>query len=78
MWTRKPRPRQEDAPPAAGDLEGWLQDLTGGETTVRRLRKRLDAERDVPAGEDACPSCAGSSRQPGHGPAARSEEPVNA
>jgi hypothetical protein len=51
-------------------LESWITDLAGGETTVRRLRKRLDAERHPV--EDACPTCSGASTgQPGHVPAIR-------
>jgi len=40
-------------------LESWLSDLTDGETSVRRLRKRLDAERDPEEG--CCPTCHGTS-----------------
>ena len=40
-------------------LESWLSDLTDGETSVRRLRKRLNAERD-PA-DISCPTCHGHS-----------------
>lgn len=69
MWTRKGSSR-DDVVPDAGDLEGWLHDLAGGETTVRRLRERLDAERE-PA-DEGCPTCSGASTgQPGHVPAVR-------
>ena len=45
---------------------------------MRRLRKRLETERDPVTG-DACPTCSGaSSGLPGHVPAVRSEEPVSA
>jgi hypothetical protein len=27
-----------------GELEGWIADLADGETSVRRLRERLDAQ----------------------------------
>ncbi|GAB3358338.1 hypothetical protein [Modestobacter lapidis] len=70
MWTRKGRPSQDDVPPATGDLEGWLHDLTGGETTVRRLRKRLDAER-IPANEVRPACCASPADHPGHQPVQR-------
>jgi hypothetical protein len=36
----------KDSSSRADDLESWITDLGGGETTVRKLRKRLDAERD--------------------------------
>jgi len=49
----------DDMPSTDGDLEGWLQDLTDGETSVRRLRKRLNADRD-PA-DTSCPTCSGHS-----------------
>lgn len=39
--------RTEDSPAEAG-LEGWISDLAGGETSVRRLRKRIEATRDEP------------------------------
>ena len=42
-----------------GELEGWITDLAGGETTVRKLRKRLHAERE-PAGDAGCLTCSGS------------------
>ena len=49
--TRRWRGRAADVPDVqpAEELEGWLSELTGGETSVRRLRKRLaemSAERD--------------------------------
>ena len=49
----------DDVPSTDGDLEGWLADLHDGETSVRRLRKRLNAERD-PA-DISCPTCHGHS-----------------
>ncbi len=36
-------------------LDSWLADLTGGETSMRRLRRRLTAEGTGTA--DACPTC---------------------
>jgi hypothetical protein len=30
----------------SADLEDWISDLTGGEPSVRRLRKRLEATLD--------------------------------
>jgi hypothetical protein len=32
-------------PTGAGDLEDWITDLAGGETSLRRLRKRQEALR---------------------------------
>jgi hypothetical protein len=40
--------RTDDAPAEAdaeAGLEGWISDLAGGETSVRRLRKRLEASQ---------------------------------
>jgi hypothetical protein len=31
----------DDVPSDGGDLENWLHDLTDGETSARRLRRRL-------------------------------------
>ena len=42
-----------------GELESWITDLAGGETTVRKLRERLHAERE-PAEDDGCLTCSGS------------------
>ena len=42
-----------------GEFESWITDLAGGETTVRKLRKRLYAERE-PAEDDGCPTCSGT------------------
>jgi len=62
--TKNPAP--EDA------LDGWLSDLNGGETSMRKLRKKLAAKaetRTAEAGtpehtpgadEDECPTCHGS------------------
>jgi hypothetical protein len=36
-------------------LDSWLADLTGGESSMRRLRKRLAAEGNLVAGP--CPTC---------------------
>ena len=49
----------EDEPTTVGEFENWIADLHDGETSVRRLRKRLDAQRD-PA-DTSCPTCAGHS-----------------
>ena len=56
MSTTKNAP-QEDA------LDGWLSDLNGGETSMRKLRKKLaaKAEARTPASdEDECPTCHGA------------------
>ncbi|MEU2348731.1 hypothetical protein [Modestobacter sp. NPDC049651] len=48
---------QEDA------LDGWLSDLTDGETSMRKLRKKLAAKaeaRTPAADEDECPTCHGA------------------
>ena len=52
MRFRKRSP--EVAVPDEGELQTWLQDLVDGETTARRLRKRLEDE----AGERAEADCA--------------------
>ena len=53
--TVKTRKRSRDDVPAdGGGLETWLQDLVDGETTARRLRKRLEDE----AGERPEADCA--------------------
>jgi hypothetical protein len=46
-WRRTVDAPVDDGPPEAG-LEGWISDLAGGETSVRRLRKRLEATRGEP------------------------------
>jgi hypothetical protein len=38
-----------------GELESWIADLAGGETSVRRLRQRLDALGDATDG--GCAVC---------------------
>jgi hypothetical protein len=48
----------DDVPSDGGDLEDWLHDLVGGETTARQLRKRLDAAGERTDG--ACAVCEGS------------------
>jgi hypothetical protein len=54
--------------PDDGELESWITDLAGGETTVRKLRKRLYAEAErEPAEDDACLTCSGTLT--GHVPA---------
>ena len=40
--------RGRDDGPVTGGLEDWLSELTDGETSVRRLRKRLEATGDEP------------------------------
>jgi hypothetical protein len=42
-----------------GELEGWIADLAGGETSVRRLRRRLDEQRDTADGGCTTCGCAG-------------------
>ena len=44
--------------PAEAGLEGWISDLAGGETSVRRLRKRLEASQGEPEEpvDDALPA----------------------
>jgi hypothetical protein len=54
----------KDSSSRADDLESWITDLSGGETTVR---KRLDAERDPV--DDGCPTCSGT--MTGHQPGLR-------
>jgi hypothetical protein len=49
---------RDDVPSEPGDLESWLRDLVDGETTARRLRKRLTAGgRQI---EGHCAVCAGT------------------
>jgi hypothetical protein len=48
----------DDVPSDGGDLEDWLHDLVGGETTARRFRERLDAAGQRTDG--ACAVCEGS------------------
>ena len=48
------RSHDDVPPPDDGGLQTWLQDLVDGETTARRLRKRLEDE----AGERAEADCA--------------------
>jgi hypothetical protein len=55
----KTRKDSHDAVPSdSGDLESWISGLTGGETSVRRLRKRLHENGEV--AEGACAVCAGA------------------
>ena len=42
-----------------GELEGWIADLAGGETSVRRLRRRLDEQRAAADGGCTTCGCAG-------------------
>ena len=56
MRFRKRSP--EVAPPDEGELQTWLQDLVDGETTARRLRKRLDEAGERP--EATCEVCDGA------------------
>src|SRR4029450_13874017 len=55
---RRIRGNAEKAVRDDGELESWITDLAGGEPTVRKLRQRLDAERE-PA-EDGCPHRSGT------------------
>ena len=49
-----------EVPSAGAELESWLHDLVDGETTARRLRKRLEGEAgDHP--EADCAVCEGTS-----------------
>jgi hypothetical protein len=63
-----PKDVEEDA------LDSWLTDLNGGESSMRKLRKKLAAKADArmsaveekdEAAEDSCPTCHGSTA--GHG-----------
>ncbi|WP_138732007.1 hypothetical protein [Modestobacter excelsi] len=55
----KTRKRSRDVvPPDDGGLETWLQDLVDGETTARRLRKRLDEAGERPGA--TCEVCDGA------------------
>ncbi len=56
MKTRKSSRGKE--PADDGGLESWLQDLVDGETTARRLRKRLEETGERP--EAACEMCEGA------------------
>ncbi|WP_369134671.1 hypothetical protein [Modestobacter sp. I12A-02662] len=47
--------RRGDEQSDGGELEGWISDLAGGETSVRRLRRRLDEQRETTEG--GCTSC---------------------
>ena len=53
------RGNAEKSVPNDGEFESWITDLAGGETTVRKLRQRLHAERE-PAVDDGCPTCSGT------------------
>jgi hypothetical protein len=52
------RSHDDVPPPDDGELQTWLQDLVDGETTARRLRKRLDESGERP--EATCEVCEGS------------------
>jgi hypothetical protein len=54
----KSRNGHGDVPPDSGDLEDWLHDLVGGETTARRLRERLRAAGEATEGD--CAVCEGA------------------
>ena len=41
------RTRDNDASQDDGEFESWISGLAGGETTVRRLRERLDATGEI-------------------------------
>ena len=49
------RSHDDVPPPDDGGLQTWLQDLVDGETTARRLRKRLEDAGERP--ESACEVC---------------------
>lgn len=58
-------------------LESWISDLSGGETSVRRLRKRLAAESTAERLEalettGECPTCHTSVDHADHLPVQRS------
>ena len=56
MKTRKGS--RDAAPSVDGEFESWITDLSGGEPTVRKLRKRLQelGER----AESSCEMCEGA------------------
>lgn len=57
----------DDVATGGGDLESWITGLTGGETSVRRLRQRLDADGEASAGSCAvCERDATGEIQGGH------------
>ena len=56
MKTRKRS--HDDVPSDDGELETWLHGLVDGETTARRLRKRLDDAGARP--EATCEACNGA------------------
>ena len=41
--------------PRTDTLDSWLSELTGGESSMRRLRKKLGV--DTTAMADPCPTC---------------------
>ena len=61
--------RRADDVPAEPALEGWISDLAGGDTSVRRLRKRLEATQDESGEVPAVVSAEGSSPAPDGEPA---------
>jgi hypothetical protein len=48
----------DDVPSNGDDLENWLHDLVGGETTARRFRERLRTEGE--STEGTCAFCEGA------------------
>jgi hypothetical protein len=48
----------DDVPSVDGELENWLHDLVGGESTARKLRHRLDASGERSAAD--CAVCDGT------------------
>jgi hypothetical protein len=57
----------DDVASGGGDLESWISGLTGGETSVRRLRERLVADGGGPEGTcEVCERAATGEVHPGH------------
>jgi hypothetical protein len=58
---------RRDEQPDGGELESWIADLAGGETSVRRLRERLDAAGSAAAGScSVCARAASHAEHAGH------------
>ena len=52
MRLRSAAARRVEQQPEDTEFEGWITDLAGGESSVRRLRQRLDAAANSPADDD--------------------------
>jgi hypothetical protein len=52
------RKTAREVPSEGAELESWLHDLVDGETTARRLRRRMDAASEPP--EHTCAVCDGT------------------